>query len=69
MKPETVLGIFAGIFALTVIGIMSWDWTLYRDNTPRNSITQAIIDVSKKFPLLAWAIGFLFGFLTAHFYG
>lgn len=55
--------------ALIFLAIIVWDVYLYLDGRPRNSISQVVIDNSKKYPMLPWGIGFLMGWLTGHFYG
>lgn len=64
MKPRTVLII---IFVV-IVAIFAWDVSLYMDNTPRNSITQVIIDLTKVSPLVPAFVGFFFGFMTAHLF-
>ena len=65
MTPALVALICAGIF----VAILIWDAFLYSDKVERNSISQVVIDLTKRSPLVPWAIGFMMGFLTAHFYG
>lgn len=62
-KRLVLLSIFAIFF-----GIIGYDIFLYADNIPGNSITQVVISTTHDYPILAWAIGFLMGYLTAHFY-
>ena len=50
------------------LAIICWDAYLYLDGVPDNSITQSVIAVSKEYLILPWGIGFLFGYLTAHFF-
>lgn len=69
MSPQIVAAIVAVSFGVIFTVIMVFDYFLYTDKVERNSITQVIIDYSKKFPVVAWGIGFFMGFLAAHFYG
>lgn len=64
MAPTAV----ALICTLIFLAIIVWDLYLYLDGKPRNSISQVVIDLTKKTPLVPWAIGFLFGALTMHFF-
>ncbi len=66
MTSGTVLAIFAGVIVGTFAALMVWDYRLYTDNTEGNSITQSLIDFSKRFPAIAWAIGFLMGAFVGH---
>lgn len=50
------------------LSILIWDAFLYADNVPGNSITQVVIASSKEYPLIPYFIGFLMGFLAAHFF-
>jgi len=69
MTPSFVgITVGLGLCALILI-ILAWDAYLYTDKIERNSITQVCIDQSKKYPIIAWVIGFFMGFLSAHFYG
>lgn len=62
-KKNVLLGILL-IFAL----VLAWDCYLYMDDVPGNSISQVIIELSEKSRLVAAFVGFLFGFLTSHFF-
>lgn len=53
---------------LVFVGIIGFDVYLYSDGTPGNSISQAIIYYSREVLLIPWFIGFLMGFLAAHFF-
>lgn len=64
MAPTAV----ALICTLIFLAIIVWDLYLYLDGKPRNSISQVVIDLTKKSPLVPWAIGFLMGGLTLHFF-
>lgn len=64
MSTSVVTLIAFGIFAL----IIAIDIHLYRDNVPGNSFTQIIRAKAKKYLIIAWAIGFLMGYLTSHFF-
>lgn len=64
MSKQVVLLVCIGIF----FAVLVWDAFLYADNTPGNSISQAIVYYSHRYPLLPWAIGMLMGFLAAHFF-
>ena len=64
MSKKTVLFISLGIF----VGILGWDAYLYSDDVAGNSITQTIIYFSTKTKLIPYFIGFLSGFLAAHFF-
>ena len=61
-------GLVITISILIFVTILGWDLWLYNDAIPRNSITQIIIDLSHRTLLVPWSIGFLFGFLTCHFF-
>lgn len=50
------------------LGVMAWDASLYLDAVPGNSITQVVVELSSKSKLVPAFIGFLFGFLMAHFF-
>lgn len=62
-KRLVLISIFAVFFA-----IIGYDVYLYSDSIDGNSITQVIISTTHDYPILAWAIGFLMGYLTSHFY-
>ena len=64
MSKRTVLIISVLIFA----AIMGFDVYLYSDGIPGNSISQTVIYYGQKSMLIPWAIGFLMGFLAAHFF-
>lgn len=66
MSPDLVLAI-----SLVLIPslILAWDYRLYHDETKRNSISQSIIDASKKSGLLPWVIGLGMGLLAGHLWG
>jgi hypothetical protein len=53
------------VVAVIAIGALLWDIWLYADKHPGNSITQVVIARSKQYPIIPFALGFLFG----HFYG
>ena len=55
-------------FAIAVL-IMVWDGYLYSDDVERNSITQVVIDATKKTPTVPWLIGLGMGYLGGHFFG
>lgn len=55
------------IIAVFVL-IMAFDAFLYSDGLPGNSITQTIIHYSEKSKLVPYFIGYLMGFLAAHFF-
>ena len=62
-KKLVLISIFAIFFA-----IIGYDIFLYADGISGNSITQVIIATTRDYPIIAWMIGFLMGYLTAHFY-
>lgn len=64
MTPTLVALICGAIFVLILI----WDAFLYADKVERNSISQVVIDLSKKSPLLPWFIGFVMGALALHWF-
>jgi len=64
MKPKQVAISIVLIFA----AIIAYDIWLYSDGVPGNSISQVIIDLSAISPLVPAFIGFLCGFLFAHFW-
>lgn len=64
MKPKQV----AISILLIFFAIIAFDVWLYSDGVPGNSITQVIIAYSELSPLLPFFIGFLMGFLAAHFF-
>lgn len=68
MTPGTVFLITSIAILVFVTGLLVWDWRLYNDKVERNSITQSVIDFSKKCQLIPWAIGFFMGFIVAHFW-
>lgn len=51
------------------ICIIIWDIILYADKTARNSISQVVIDLSKKNQTLPWFVGFLMGWCVGHWWG
>ena len=59
------------VISLVVIpmAILIWDYYLYNDKVERNSISQAIIDMSKKSSLVPWVIGLGMGILVGHWWG
>lgn len=57
------------ICAAIFIAIIVWDIYLYLDGKPRNSISQVIIDLSKRSPNLPWFIGFVMGWCVGHWWG
>ena len=57
---------FLYIFIFVLIAAV--DIYLYSDNIERNSITQVVIDATEKTPLVPWAVGFIMGALTFHFF-
>lgn len=65
MAPTAV----ALICTLIFLAIIVWDVYLYLDNRPRNSISQVVIDLSKKNQTLPWFVGFLMGWLVGHWWG
>lgn len=69
MNPSSVAFVCIGGIFLILLAICLWDSWLYTDKIERNSITQVTIDYSKKYPIIAWSIGFFMGFLSAHLYG
>jgi hypothetical protein len=48
--------------------IIVWDVRLYSDDVERNSISQVVIDGAKRSSMVPWAVGFLFGLLTGHWF-
>lgn len=61
------------VAAISLIGIplaiLTWDAFLYGDKVERNSISQVIIDLSKKSGLIPWVIGLGMGLLAGHWWG
>jgi len=55
-------------FVVIPIAILTWDWFLYGDKIPRNSISQVVIDLSSKYPMVPFSIGFGMGLLSAHWF-
>lgn len=53
---------------LIFILILLWDAWLYADKVERNSISQVVIDLSKKSPFLPWFIGLVMGILAGHWF-
>lgn len=65
MTPAAV-----GITCLVVtVLVLLWDALLYRDRIERNSISQVIIDKSKKSLWYPAMICFWIGFLVCHWFG
>lgn len=64
MTP-TLVAITCGLIFLAIV---VWDVYLYLDGRPRNSISQVVIDNSKKYPMLPWAIGLVMGLLAGHWW-
>ena len=64
MKPKYVWLFIAGF----ILAVFVFDVYLYSDGVPGNSITQVIITASGVSNLVPWAVGFLMGFLAAHFF-
>lgn len=64
MAKPTVRIIIVTVF----IAVLGFDAYLYSDNIPGNSISQVIIEASDKSKLVPAFVGFLFGFLTSHFF-
>jgi len=61
--------LLVGLVSLGIfIGILIFDLCLYLDGVPGNSVTQTIIYYSGKTALVPFFIGFLMGFLGAHFF-
>lgn len=57
------------LFCLGIIAVIAgFDIYLYADAIPQNSITQITIRLSKEYQIIPWGIGFLMGYITAHFY-
>lgn len=61
-------GLVITVIILIVVGILGWDVFLYNDSVDRNSITQIVIDLSRRTHLIPWLVGFGMGFLTCHFF-
>ncbi len=64
MKPKYV----ALLCILIFISIIGWDVALYSDSTPKNSITQVVVELSKEWPIIPAAIGFFMGALFIHLF-
>ncbi len=64
MKPAHVWAVIGAL----VLFIAGFDIYLYSDSIADNSITQVIIEATKHSPLVPYFIGFLSGFLAAHFF-
>lgn len=65
MTPTMVAAVCFLIFVL----ILVWDAWLYADKTDRNSISQVIIDVSGRLPIVPALIGFFVGLMFGHWWG
>lgn len=65
MTP-TIVAILCVLIGLI---ILVWDAFLYLDNRERNSISQVVIDLTKKSPLVPALIGFAVGLLFGHWWG
>lgn len=65
MSPSTVTLTCGVIF----VAIIVWDVYLYLDGRPRNSISQVVIDLSKKNQTLPWLIGLIMGWCVGHWWG
>lgn len=65
MTPLMVRNVCIGLLVIILI----WDLFLYKDSVKRNSISQVVIDYSKKYPMLPAIIGFSMGLLIGHWYG
>lgn len=66
-KQMTKISVWATMI-LVFMAIIAWDVWLYLDGVPGNSISQVIISGAEDYPIVAWAVGFLMGFLTAHWF-
>lgn len=53
---------------LIVLSILAWDAWLYSDKVERNSITQVIIDWSKKGPAVPALVCLFLGMLIGHLF-
>lgn len=69
MSPQIVAAIVAVSFGVIFTVIMVFDYFLYTDKVERNSITQVIIDYSKKYSAIPFFLGLFVGFLFGHLYG
>ena len=65
MTPSLVLF----VCVLITAAILCWDYYLYHDKEDRNSISQVVIDLSRKSPMVPALIGFFIGLLFGHFWG
>ena len=65
MTP-TLVALTCGVI---FVAIIVWDVYLYLDGRPRNSISQVVIDLSKKNQTLPWFVGFLMGWCVGHWWG
>lgn len=61
--------LIVGIICILIfLAIIAWDIFLYRDKIDRNSISQVIIDASKKTPFVPFILGFGMGLLAGHLF-
>lgn len=61
--------VVTGVIVVVTILILLFDVALYSDSVDRNSISQVIIDLSKRSPFVPYIIGFFMGLLAGHLFG
>lgn len=64
MSKRVVIYVSIGIF----VSILGWDLYLALDGVDGNTVTQVLVDISHRYLLMPWFVGFLMGYLTCHFF-
>lgn len=55
-------------FSVIIAAVIAWDIWLALDKTPRNTISQAVHDLDRRYPVVRMLVGFVFGLLLGHFF-
>jgi hypothetical protein len=51
-----------------MVGLIIWDIFLWKDGKPGNTISEAVLEFSRRNPLIPFAAGLIIGTLAGHFW-